>query len=275
MSKLSIRRLTASIGAEIEGVDLREPLDESTRSALETALIEHQVIFFRNQDITPDQQIAFAKQFGKISVPPFAPKYGTNPEIIVLDQTSPKGEGADAWHSDNTFMAMPPMGSVLKAVMVPEVGGDTCWANSVAAYESLSPAIRNMIDGLTAIHDITKPLQKGIEAGHAEANLAEIQAKWPPVEHPVARTHPVTGRKSLYVNRNSTVRIVGLSERENEVILPMLNDHIRSPAFQCRFTWDTNSVAFWDNRSTQHYAVPDYSERRIMNRVTIEGDAPF
>jgi len=272
MSPLRIRPVTATIGAEIEGIDLRQPLDASTRDALLDALMTHHVLFFRDQEITPEHQVAFAKQFGPISYPPFAPKYGTNPEYIVLDQTSPKGEGADAWHSDNTFMSEPPMGSVLHAVMIPEVGGDTCFANAVAAYEALSEPIRKLIDGLCAVHDITKPLKKGIEAGHATADLAEVQAQWPPVSHPIVRTHPVTGRKALYVNRNSTTHIEGLSERENEALLPLLMDQIRSPDFQCRFTWDTNSVAFWDNRSTQHFAVPDYATRRVMHRVTIAGE---
>jgi taurine dioxygenase len=272
MSGLKIRKLTASIGAEVAGVDLREPLSAEMRGAILEALVTHHVIFFRDQDITPEQQVAFAKQFGPISFPPFAPKYGTNPELIVLDQESPRGEGADAWHSDNSFMSEPPMGSVLRAVQIPEFGGDTCFASTVAAYEALSPAIQRLIDGLAAVHDITKPLQKGIAAGHTTVDLAEVQAKWPPVEHPIARTHPITGKKSLYVNRNSTTHIVGLTERENEALLPMLMDHVRSPEFQCRFTWDTNSVAFWDNRSAQHFAVPDYETRRIMNRVTIAGE---
>jgi taurine dioxygenase len=187
---------------------------------------------------------------------------------------SPRGEGADNWHSDNTFMAEPPLGSILKAVQLPELGGDTCFASAYAAYEALSPALRGLCDRLTAIHDLTKPLQKAIAAGHSDANLAELQAKWPPVEHPVARTHPVTGRKALYVNGNSTTRIVGLSERENDLLLPFLCDHIRSPEFQCRLRWDTNTIAFWDNRSAQHYAVPDYDERRVMHRVTLVGDKP-
>lgn len=272
---LEIRPVTACIGAEISGIDLSAPLEAATRDAIADALSEHHVLFFRGQDITSEQHIAFARSFGPISVPPFAPRYGTNPEMIVLDQTEPRGEGADAWHSDNTFMSEPPMGSVLRAVQIPEVGGDTCFANTIAAYEALSPAIQRLIDGLTAVHDITKPLQKGIAAGHTTADLAEMQAKWPPVEHPVARTHPVTGRKSLFVNRNSTTHIVGLRERENEALLPMLMDHVRSPEFQCRFSWDTHSVAFWDNRSVQHFAVPDYRTRRIMNRVTIAGDKPY
>ncbi len=275
MAQLTIEPVTAIIGAQIAGIDLGEPLDEATQAEIEAALGEYHVLFFRDQNITPEQQIAFTKHFGPIAAQPFAPKYGTNPEMIVLDQTHPKDEGADAWHSDNTFMAEPAMGSVLRAIQIPEVGGDTCFANTIAAYEALSPAIQRLVDGLTAVHDITKPLQKGIAAGHATANLAEVQAQWPPVEHPVARTHPVTGKKSLYVNRNSTTHLVGLSERENEALLPMLTDHIRSPEFQCRFSWDTNSVVFWDNRSVQHFAVPDYSTRRIMNRVTIAGDKPF
>ena len=275
MSSLEVRPLTPTIGAEIHGVDLRQPLAAATVAALRRALLDHLVLFFRNQAIDPEQQKAFARHFGRISVPPFAPKYGSDPEFIVLDQASPKGEGADAWHSDNTFMAEPPMGSILKAVTLPPRGGDTCFANMAAAYEALSEPIRRLIDGLRAVHDITKPLRKGIERGHTTADLAELQRLWPPVEHPVVRTHPESGRRALFVNRNSTVRIAGLSDAENEVLLPFLCDHVRSPEFQCRFRWDTHSVAFWDNRAAQHYAVPDYSERRVMHRVTLEGDKPF
>ena len=272
MSSFSLRPLTSTIGAEIDGLDIASPLSSEDRQEVLDALVAHHVLFFREQDITPEQQVAFAKQFGPISFPPFAPKYGTNPEYIVLDQENPKGEGADAWHSDNSFMSEPPMGSVLRAVLIPEVGGDTCFASTVAAYDALSPSIQRLVDGLKAIHDITKPLLKGIAAGHTTVNLEDVQAQWPPVAHPIVRTHPITGKKSLYVNRNSTTHIEGLSERENEMLLPFLMDHIRSPEFQCRFKWDTNSVAFWDNRSAQHFAVSDYHSRRIMNRVTIAGE---
>jgi taurine dioxygenase len=271
---VATRPVTAAIGAEISGVDLRAPLDAEAIATIEQALLDHLVLFFRGQDISPQQQVAFAKQFGTISVPPFAPKYGTNPEYIVLDQVTPKGEGADNWHSDNTFMAEPPLGSILKAVQLPSVGGDTCFASMYAAFEALSPALQEMLGGLVAEHDLTKPLQKAIAAGHSNADLAELQAKWPPVTHPVIRTHPVTGGKALFVNGNSTTRILGLTERENELLLPFLCDHVRSPAFQCRFAWDENSIAFWDNRSVQHFAVPDYTERRVMHRVTLTGDKP-
>lgn len=274
MRALQIKKVTRVIGAEVSGVSLKDPLQPEDRAAIEAALLEHHVLFFRNQDITPEEQVEFSRQFGTISTPPFTPKYSKSPDYIVLDQTTPEGEGADNWHSDNTFMAEPPLGSILKAVLLPETGGDTCFANMVVAYEALSEPIRKMLDGLEAEHDITKPLQKAIAAGHSEAKLSDVQAKWPPVQHPVVRTHPVTGNKALFVNGNSTTRLLGISERENQMLLPFLLDHVRSPAFQCRFRWDAHSIAFWDNRSTQHYAVPDYRERRIMHRVTLAGDRP-
>ena len=146
--------------------------------------------------------------------------------------------------------------------------------SAYAAYDALSPPLQQMLLGLSAEHDLTKPLQKAIDAGHSDANLQEIQAKWPPVVHPVVRTHPETGRKALFVNGNSTTRILGLTERENDLLLPFLNDHVRSPEFQCRIRWDVDSIAFWDNRSVQHFAVPDYEERRVMHRVTLTGDKP-
>jgi taurine dioxygenase len=275
MSALVIRPVTPTIGAEIHGIDLREPLSIEQVAEVEQALLDHLVLFFRDQNITPRQQVAFARQFGELDAPPIRPKHGSDPEVFVLDQLSPKGEGADNWHSDNTFMVEPPLGSILKAVQLPASGGDTCFASAYAAYESLSPPMRDLVDGLEAEHDITRPLQKAIAAGHSNADLAELQAKWPPVAHPVSRTHPLTGRKALFVNGNSTTRLLGVSERESELLLPFLRDHIRSPEFQCRFHWEVHSIAFWDNRSVQHFAVPDYDERRLMHRVTLMGDKPF
>lgn len=272
---IEVHPVTTTIGATIMGVDLRESLAKSAKDTIERALVEHGVVFFRDQDTNPDQLVAFAKNFGSISMPPMAPAGSPRPEVMILDQIAPRGEGADNWHSDNTFMSEPPMGSILKAVQLPKVGGDTCFANAAAAYEALSDSMRRFVDGLRAVHDITKPMTRAIAAGIFDAaKLAKQQEQWPPVEHPVVRTHPVTGRKALYVNGNSTVRLVGLSERENDLLLPFLNDHIRSPEFQCRFRWDTGSIAFWDNRTVQHFAVADYRERRIMHRVTLTGDKP-
>ena len=272
MNVITIEKVTANLGANISGIDLTQPLSSTEIKALEQALLDYQILFFHNQDISPEQQVAFARQFGPIHTGAFTPRHGDNPDYIVLDQTQPKGEGADEWHTDNTFMAHPPLGSVLKAVQLPETGGDTCWASMYSAYEALSPSMQSMLDGLTAIHVITPALQKAINAGHANEgiDLAEMQKLWPPCEHPVVKVHPETGRKALYVHRNSAVRIKELSLKENEVLLPFLCDHIRSPLFQCRLRWNTNTIAFWDNRAVQHYAVPDYNERRVMHRVTID-----
>jgi taurine dioxygenase len=271
MPTVEIRPLTAAIGAEVGGVSLAEHLDDDTIACIRQALLDHLVLFFRDQQLTDDQHLDFALRFGPLSLSPLVTKYQDTPKVTVLDQVSPKGEGADEWHSDNTFMPDPPMGSILRAVQLPAVGGDTCFANMYAAYDALSPPLRSLVDGLRAVHDITKPMRKAIAAGHTGLDLADMQERWPPTEHPVVVTHPETGRRGLFVNRNSTTHIVGLSERENDVLLPFLLDHVRSPEFQCRFHWEPGSVAFWDNRCVQHYAVADYAERRVMRRVTIDG----
>ena len=267
---LEITPVTTAIGAEVSGVDLRDDLDDATVARIRQALLDHLVLFFRGQDLDDDAHLRFAQRFGPLSISPLATRYQDSAAVTVLDQVAPKGEGADEWHSDNTFMANPPLGSILRCVQLPATGGDTCFASMYAAYEALSPHLRQLVDGLTAVHDITKPLRKAIRDGHTTLDLAEMQAKLPPVEHPVARVHEETGRKALFVNRNSTTHLVGLSERENEVLLPFLFDHVRSPEFQCRLHWEPGTVAFWDNRSMQHYAVADYAERRVMRRVTID-----
>ena len=271
--QIQITPVTSVIGAEVSGVDLRDDLSDATVARLRQALLDHLVLFFRDQDLDDEAHLRFALRFGPLSIPPLATKYQDSPAVTVLDQVAPKGQGADEWHSDNTFMANPPLGSILRCVQLPKTGGDTCFASMYAAYEALSPSMRQFVDGLTAVHDITKPMRKAIRDGHTTLDLADMQAAWPPVEHPVARVHEETGRKALFVNRNSTTHIVGLTERENEIVLPYLFDHVRSPEFQCRLQWEPGTVAFWDNRSMQHYAVADYVERRVMHRVTIDPPA--
>jgi len=268
---IAVEKLTPIIGAEISGVDLRGPLADEDAAAIRQAWLDHLVLFFRDQRIDDEQQLAFALRFGPMDVSPLQTVHQDAPEIVVLDQLHPVGEGADEWHSDNTFLRDPPVASILRAVQLPELGGDTCFASMYAAYEALSPALREMLDGLRAVHDITRPLQKAIRDGHSSLDLATMQAQCPPVEHNVVVTHPETGRKALFVNRNSTTRLVGLTERENDVLLSFLFDHVRSPEFQCRFHWAPGSIAFWDNRAVQHYAVADYYERRVMHRATIAG----
>ncbi len=274
MSEIRVEPLTACIGAEIHGVELAS-LDDAAVKEIERALLDHLVVFFRDQKLTREQHLALGRRFGEIQVAPFGPKDAEQPEITVLDQTEPRGVGADRWHTDNTFMPAPPMGSILRALQLPSLGGDTCFASMYAAYEALSPSLQRFLEGLRAEHDLTRTLSQAIRDGISHMDLALMQQKWPPVEHPVIRTHPVSGRKLLFVNTNFTTRISDVTEAESNSLLPFLLEHIRSPEFQCRFHWEVDSVAFWDNRCAQHYGVPDYTERRLMHRVTLDGDRPF
>jgi taurine dioxygenase len=273
--KLDIAPVTPALGARVTGIDLAAPLDDEVRDQISAALERYLVLFFPDQPITPAQQLAFSKRFGEISVAPFGPKDGANPEITVLDQRSPKGEGADSWHADNTFMPEPPFASILRGELIPPLGGDTCWANTYLAYEGLSAPLREMIEGLHAVHDLTKMLSKAIEIGKSDADLHEMQDRWPPFHHPVVRTNPQTGRKALFVNRNWTTRIDGLGERESKALLDLLCDQMSVPDYQVRLRWQAGTVAFWDNRWVQHYAVPDYIDRRVMCRVTLAGERPL
>ncbi|MBY0399246.1 TauD/TfdA family dioxygenase [Myxococcota bacterium] len=272
---IEIHPVTPTIGAEIRGVDLAKPLSPESVEQIRGALHAHLVLIFRDQTLSESDHIAFARHFGPIQAPPIKTKYHTNPEINVLDQVSPRGDGADNWHADHTYTKRPAMGSVLRAVKVPRYGGDTMFASMYAAYDALSDRMKQMLDGLKAVHDITLSATRGIRAGHVTQSLGEIQKRLPPVVHPVIRTHPVTKRKLVFVNSNSTTRIVGLPDAESEAILRFLYEHVKTPEFQVRLRWDERSLAFLDNRCAQHYAVPDYDERRVLHRVTIEGDEPY
>jgi taurine dioxygenase len=264
---LQIRLLTPGIGAELLGVDLASPSPELF-AAVRAALLDHKVVFFRDQHLDLRAQRDFAAGFGEPQRFPFGgPVDESVPEVHALASGGERGKvgNADIWHSDATFMREPPMGSILRAVVSPPCGGDTLFADAEAAYEALSAPLQRLLEECTATHDFTK----------STAHRRPLQDEYPPVQHPVVRVHPETGRKSLFVNRTFTRHIDQLSERENEVLLPMLWDHVRSPDFQCRFSWRPGSVAFWDNRCTQHYAVADYREPRLMHRVVITGDRPF
>ena len=274
MSEFEIRKMTSAIGAEIHGVDLSQPLSRATLDAIEQALLDNMILLFRGQDITPEQQLAFGRNFGDVYCPSMAAYVPEHPEIMLLDATAPRGAGADSWHYDATFMTEPPMACVLRPVQLPKSGGDTCYANMVAAYEALSPALRSMLDGMTAVHDLTPQLRIALDLGVSPEDFETIQKKWPPIEHPVVRTHPVTGRKALFLNKVTGSRLVGLTDRENDLLQPFLLDHVQAAEFQCRVRWEPDCVAFWDNRCTQHCGVPDYTERRVMHRVTIAGDKP-
>jgi len=269
---LEVKRLTRAIGGLASGLDLRKPLSESEFDDLYRALLEHHVLFFRKQPLAPDEQVALAKRFGAIDIHPFGRHLTEHPEVGLLDQTEPKRDGANRWHADSTFMRRPPKLAILHAVQIPGCGGDTSWASMIEAWELLSPALKRCLEGLEAAHDITGPLRRAIAGGHSVGDLASVRAAWPDEIHPVVCRHPETGRKILYVNSNFTTHLRGMSDSESDALLAFLFDWIRSPEIQVRFQWETDSVAIWDNRCTQHYATADYAERRIMHRVSVAGD---
>ena len=259
------------IGAEISGVDLREPLDDDTRAEIEAAWGTHLVLFFRDQDLTLDQHKAVGRHFGKLHIHPAAPKDAEHPEILVVhgDATVEFVAGS-LWHSDVSCDADPPMGSMLRIEQVPSSGGDTLFASMYAAFEALSDRMQDILVGLTAVHEG----EQYYRGRYGKGTLRD--SDYPSAEHPVIRTHPVTGRHALYVNEGFTTRIKELSPGESEVLLGFLFRHCAKPEFHCRFQWRKNSIAFWDNRCAQHLAIWDYyPETRHGYRVTIQGDRPF
>lgn len=274
-----IRKIAGALGAEISGVDLAGPLDDRVFAEIHAALLEHLVIFFRDQHLTPEQHIAFGRRFGELHVHPYIPNLEGYPEIIKL-KSADDGPGemayqSNTWHTDLTYSAEPPMASILYGVTVPEAGGDTMWNNLYAAYEGLSPRMRAFVDDLTATHNIVTSMPANfMEQNWAPDQLKRLQEMTPPVEHPVVRTHPETGRKCLFVNRNFTSHINELSRFESDSLLRLLYEHIEQPEYVVRFHWREGSLAMWDNRCTQHYALTDYRSLRVMHRVTVCGDLP-
>lgn len=275
---LRITPLSPALGARIEGIDLSAPLDAGQRQAIEQALLDHQVLFFRDQPLTPAQQARFAAQFGDLHVHPIYPNVEGQPEVLVLDTALNDVRDNAIWHTDVTFLETPALGAVLAAKQVPPVGGDTLWASSNAAYEALSAPFKALLDGLTATHDLTRsfPRERFGATPEALVRYEAAQRDNPPRSHPVVRTHPVSGRKGLFVNDGFTTRINELEPAESDALLRFLFAHATRPEFTLRWRWQANDVAFWDNRITQHYAVDDYRpQRRVMHRATILGDVPF
>lgn len=274
--RFAVSPLTPRIGAEIEGIDLRDDLPDETIADIRRALLTYKVIFFRDQDISQEQHIAFARCFGDLEVHPITPKDQANPEIFHLKSVnypSAKGDrrtGANLWHSDVTWREMPSLGSILRGRVIPETGGDTMFADMVAAYEGLSPAMKEWVCTLTAVHD------GSLFAALQGKSRESFWEQFPLQEHPVVRTHPETGERALYVNCSFTTHIKGLSKKESDWLLEHLYAQASIPEYQVRFRWRKNSIAFWDNRACQHYAVGDYAPAaREMERVTIVGDDPF
>lgn len=268
----SVKPLTPTIGAEIRDIDLRREPDEATLAELKSALLAFKVIFFRDQDITRDQHIAFARRFGDLEVHPFTPDDQPDPEILRIAHGPDNPGRENVWHSDVTWRPEPSLGSILRAIEVPEVGGDTLFADMYAAFDGLSEELKRFACTLTAVHDFLHAFGRLIPPQEHEAT----RKKHPPQEHPVIRTHPDTGRNGIYVNIAFTDHIKGLSHSESEALLHHLYAQATVPERQVRFKWEKNSIAFWDNRACQHYAASDYyPQRRVMERVTIVGDRPF
>ena len=275
-NSIGVHPIAGAIGAEISGVNLSAPLDDETVAAIRRAWLDHLVIFFRDQELSPAEFLAFARHFGEPIEYPFVKGIEGFPEITpVIKLENERVNFGGLWHSDTTYLDTPPMGTMLIAREVPAYGGDTLFANMYLAYEGLSPGLRRLLDGLVAVNsstkaDTTKTREDRMRDGANPAARAEYVA-----EHPVVRTHPETGRKALYVNGGHTVRFRGMTEEESAPLLRFLFAHQIRPEFTCRFRWEKDSLAFWDNRCAQHNPINDYHGfRRVMHRVTLAGDRP-
>lgn len=277
MMTLKIKEINPSIGAVIESVDLNV-LDAGTVRQIHDALLKYQVLFFQRQQLTALSHVELAKTFGDLHIHPIYPALEDFAEVIVLDSHRQDLRDNDLWHTDVTFSQQPPLGCVLQAIKVPDVGGDTLWASGTSAFQALPEALKNKLRGLTATHDIRKsfPLDRFGTTAEDREKLELSFRKNPPVVHPVIRTHPETGEEVLFVNEGFTTRINEISALESEELLELLFQHAVKPAFYLRWKWQNGDVAIWDNRCTQHKALFDYGDaHRIMHRATVNGSVPY
>ena len=275
-NSISVKPIAGSLGAEIEGIDLCEDLHDDTVHDLRRALLDHKVIFIRDQKITPEEQIRFARRFGEAAEYPFVKGLDAYPEIIeVRKEAHEKVNFGGLWHSDTTYLEEPPMATMLYALELPPYGGDTLFANMVQAYETLSDGMKAMLDGLIGINrsdnaSVTATrLDRLKDAGKEDAKPSFV------AEHPLVRTHPETGRKCLYLSAAHTAQIKGMTVEESAAILSYLFVHQVRPEFTCRFRWSAGALAFWDNRQAMHNPINDYhGQRRVLHRITLAGDKP-
>ncbi|MGZ0189698.1 MAG: TauD/TfdA dioxygenase family protein [Alphaproteobacteria bacterium] len=277
---MQIETTAGALGAEITGIDVAN-LSNEAATAVRDAFLAHKVVFFRDQSLTPVEQRRFASLFGEPEIYPFIKGFDEAPEVIEIlkTETDQKNFGG-SWHSDTSYMPEPALGTVLYALETPASGGDTMFASAAAAYDALSDGMKRMLDGVVAINSS----EHGYAGGRA-ANMAKLDAMGETYnvaatvfesEHPLVRTHPETGLKSLYLNRSHTVRFKDMTEAESKPLIEYLTAHITRPEFTCRFRWQPGSIAVWDNRATQHFAINDYhGQRRRMHRVVLKGDRPL
>jgi taurine dioxygenase len=263
--------LGATVGAVIEGVDLAVDLADQVIAELRRALLDYKVLFFRDQPLTPAQHVAFARRFGELEVHPFIPANPEHPELVRFAKSADVGGYENGWHSDVSWREIPSMGAVLHAIEVPSTGGDTVFADMCAAYDGLDDATKTRIDALSAVHDYALAFGASVEPQEQE----RMREQYPPVVHPVVRTHGETGRKLIYVNRFFTDHVVGLDPDESTALIDRLSRRAEIIEYQCRWQWEPHSVAFWDNRAVQHYACSDYwPSVRVMERASIVGERP-
>ena len=274
---MKIERLSPALGAIISGIDLNATLNGEAQQGLQAALVEHQVLFLRQQFLQAEQQRDLALLFGDLHIHPIYPAHERVAEVMVLDSHKQDLRDNELWHTDVTFIQTPPLGCVLSAQQVPEFGGDTLWASSTAAYAALSKPMQALLEGLSASHDIRKsfPATRFALTDADAARFEKAKQDHPPVSHPVVRTHPVSGKKGLFVSEGFTTHINELTETESDALLRFLFAHATHPNFQVRWHWQAGDVAIWDNRATQHFANFDYgAAHRIMHRATVLGDKP-
>ncbi len=270
-TRFGVRPKSPTIGAELVGIDLRQ-LDDDTFADLRRALLEWKVLFIRDSGLDPETHAALGARFGELEYHPFLTNREDQPIVVRFEKSQTTAGYENVWHSDVSWRAVPSLGSLLRAVEVPPTGGDTLWADMAAAYDCLPADVKERIDGLEAVHDWIDTFGALMPAEERDA----LRADFPPSVHPVVRTHPETGRKTLYVNAIFTREIVGLDPVEGDRLLEYLCRQADYPEYQCRWTWTPGDLAIWDNRATQHYASSDYHpQRRVMERITVIGDRPF
>ena len=271
-----VKPIAAALGAELHGVDLCNDLQPEVYAEIRKLLIKHKVIFFRDQDISPQQHKALAESFGPVQTHPAYDTVAGFPEITILESTAEKPSKIEMWHSDMTFRQHPPLGSVLRSKICPPKGGDTMWASMSAAYDGLSKGMQKFLSNLNAEHDFSYGFKESLAEPGGKERLAEAVKDNPPVQHPVIRLHPESKQKVIFVNALFTTKIIGLPPKESSAILDFLYDHSITAEYTCRFNWEPNSIAIWDNRSTQHKPINDYfPAHRLLERVAIDGDKPF